>query len=392
MTDNLEKWVFDHYGNEFFHPGLQRIGQAVDPLKSLLQKSKIITIAGTNGKGETTHRLAGLLKNSRYCSWTSPHIKCISERFSSEDGDIALEELSILLRETHELVVRDKLQVTYYEFLFFAFCRWASSRSPLYIILEVGLGGRLDAVNTLDADLVLLTSISRDHQEFLGYRYDQILGEKLGVLRSGSKLISFLDLNYLRQRAKDHAFRMGADYQDLEEVISLPCYDFSLRNQFLAYAAYCHLTHQELDQKNWVASRDHLSFRGEIVSQNNEWWLFGSHNVDGMRKLIQFLQSANYNFRDTPFSAILTSFSKRNENDVRVMLRMLKFSKLGDVLVTAFDHPKAYAREELKKLALQEGLKFVDDISSQVHGWTHQKILVAGSYYFLGELQPLFRN
>jgi folylpolyglutamate synthase/dihydropteroate synthase len=111
-----------------------------------------------------------------------------------------------------------------------------------------------------------------------------------------------------------------------------------------------------------------------------------------MRKLIHFLQSANYNFKDNPFSAILTSFSKRNEKDVKVMLKMLRGSKLGDVIVTAFDHPKAYPREELRKLALQEGLKFVDDISTHVHGWTHQKTLVVGSYYFLGDLQSLFRN
>jgi len=389
MRETLEDWLITHYGREFYQPGLERIKLAIAPMIQSLQESKIVIIAGTNGKGETTHRLAHLLKEFSFCSWTSPHISCITERFSSESGNISKIELEQLILDSHHEVQKNKFQLTYYEFLFFIFCKWVFKKKPQYLLLEVGLGGRLDAVNSLDASLVLLCSISRDHQEFLGNRYDKILKEKLGVLRSGADLISFLDLEYLRHRVSEECQLLGARHFDLSHFISLDPYEFSKRNQFLAYAAFCHLFGRKISSLNWIPSSEALSFRGEILKMQNEWWLYGSHNVDGVRKLIQFLKSPNYNLGTLQFDIILTSFSKRNETDVRVMLKMLKSADLGQVVVTAIDHPKGYPREELEKLAIQEGLSFVKEVSTYVHERTNQKILVAGSYYFIGVLKRI---
>ena len=387
MSKDLEKWVLSRFGTEVYTPGLSRIQFALKSLSIHYKNSKIVTIAGTNGKGETTHRLGELFKKSTFCIWTSPHIFSITERFNCESGNISEDELQTLCEDSHHLVVQGNFQLTYYEFLFFVFCRWAQKRNPEYLFLEVGLGGRLDAVNALDAELVLLTSISRDHQEFLGHRYDGILQEKLGVLKENAKLISFLDLNYLRERAQKLAQNLRAKHMDLGEVSSLAPFEFSKRNQFLAYAAFCELTNTPLDEKNWRPSEQSLTFRGEIIKKSNEWWIFGSHNVDGVRKLIQFLHSANYNLKDSPFDAVVASFSKRNEKDIKIMLKMLKHAQLGKVFVTAFTHPKAYSKDSLQELAHQEGLSFVENISDYVQGWTHQKVLVVGSYYLLGELQ-----
>jgi dihydrofolate synthase/folylpolyglutamate synthase len=392
MIENLEEWVLQHYGVEIFTPGLDRINLALADLKKDLAHSQIVIIAGTNGKGETTHRLGRHFKTASYCTWTSPHITSITERFSSQTGDIEISELKKLFLECHETIRARKFQLTYYEFLFYVFCRWAVIKKADYLFLEVGLGGRLDAVNALDANLVLLTSISRDHQEFLGNRYDLILQEKLGVLRPEANLISFLDLKYLRERAAARALRLNAYHLDLGDAVKIPAYEFSKRNQFLAYAAFCHLTGAPLAVENWTPSSESLTSRGEIILSDNEWWPFGSHNVDGVRKLIQFLHSKNYNSKDYPFNAVVTSFSKRNENDILIMLKMLKKAHLGKVYVTAFTHPKACPRDVLQKLTVQEGLTFVENISEHVQGWTHQKILVLGSYYFLGELQHLFRS
>jgi folylpolyglutamate synthase/dihydropteroate synthase len=88
----------------------------------------------------------------------------------------------------------------------------------------------------------------------------------------------------------------------------------------------------------------------------------------------------------------VTSFSKRNEKDIKIMLKMLKHAHLGKVFVTAFKHPKACPRDVLEKLTSDEGLTFVENISDHVQGWTHQKVLVLGSYYLLGELKHLLRD
>ena len=383
MIKNIEAWLLSHYGQEVYTPGLSRINLALSLFKEQI-KSRIVIIAGTNGKGETTHRLGQYFKDSSFCSWTSPHITNLTERFSSEEGDIPSMELEEIISQSHQLVKENNFQLTYYEFLFFCFCFWATKKKPLYLFLEVGLGGRLDAVNCLNGELVLLSSISRDHQEFLGNRYDLILNEKLGVLRPNAKLISFLDLQYLRDRLPK-----SANHVDLNQFIKLPGFAFSERNQFLAYAASCHLKNIPFDISNWMANPVGLPSRGELIRAKNHWWLFGSHNLDGMRKLIQFLVSSNYNCKDKVFDAVVTSFSRRNEKDIRVMLRMLKGCRLGEVVVTSFDHPKAFAKKDLERIARQEGLKFVENIAGEIAEWKNQKVLVAGSYYFLGKLKPL---
>jgi dihydrofolate synthase / folylpolyglutamate synthase len=386
-VDSLTCWLLDHYGSEKFHPGLERSARALAPLKGAFKSTKIVTIAGTNGKGETTLRLSRRLAAHKHCLWTSPHIQRITERFRSEQGEIPLEELQTLIEACHEQVLSQKLELSYYEFLFFVFCTWASRRETEFLLLEVGLGGRLDAVNVFDADMVLLPSISRDHQEFLGNRYDLILKEKLAVLRPHSLLISHLDLAYLKERATIIVGNLGGRMIDLEEFQSIPSYKFSQRNQFLAYAAYMSLTGKDNSYEDWNAEEEFLEYRGEVLVSGAEWTFFGSHNLDGLRKLIQFLRTQNYTFTRPTFDAVIIALSQRPQQDLMVMLKMIKSSGIKKILVTFFNHPKAASRETMESLASQEGLEFVRDIDSYVQGTNSGKILVTGSYYFLGHFK-----
>src|SRR5690606_37031669 len=120
------------------------------PRLSELKEIKVVTIAGTNGKGETTLRLSSFLKDKRHCVWTSPHIQRLNERFRSEEGEIGTAELEELITLSHEELREQGIRLSYYEFLFFVFCQWALRRRPEVLLLEVGLGGRMDAVNVLD--------------------------------------------------------------------------------------------------------------------------------------------------------------------------------------------------------------------------------------------------
>lgn len=389
--NSLSQWLLTHYGKEQYNPGLERIGFALRPVRVKFQDCKVVTIAGTNGKGETALRLSNHLKDHRFCTWTSPHIERITERFRCEEGEISLSELTELIYECHEKVVSHKFQLTYYEFLFFVFCTWAAARRPEFLILEVGLGGRLDAVNVFDADLVLIPSISRDHQEYLGNRYDLILEEKLGVLRPGSVLLTCLELVYLQERAKLKVEQIGARLIDLQNKYQLPKDSFTFRNQFLAHAAYCQLMGQVLEKEKFIPEGA-LEHRGEKITLDTEWVFFGSHNPDGIRKLIQFLHSENYNLPRMSFDAVIVAFSERRKSDLEVMLKMIKASGLKNIKVTCFDHPKAASKELMECLSGQEGLEFVEDIDSYVQGANSTRILVTGSYYFLGYIKSLLRR
>jgi dihydrofolate synthase/folylpolyglutamate synthase len=386
---DLTAWLLTYYGQEQMNPGLDRIKLILKDIFPELNKLRIVIIAGTNGKGETTLRLSELLKSHRHCTWTSPHIIRLTERFRNEEGEIDQEVLEKLILECHKQVEEHQYKLSYYEFLFFVFCTWAQRQSPEFLLLEVGLGGRLDAVNVFDAEIVLLPSISRDHQEILGRRYDQILKEKLGTLRPRTSFIHFLDRQYLIERARSIADSVGARTISLNDTLNIPDFDFSRRNLALATAAFCQLFGQDFSQKEWNLVPG-LENRGEVVKGSNEWFFYGSHNVDGMRKLIQFLHSETYNFKRSRFDTVIAAFSKRDSSDLKVMMRMLSKSGLGNVVVTTFDHPKAATVAEIEKLSREEGLSFVKDIENYVHGQNkNQRMLVTGSYYFLGYFKSL---
>jgi dihydrofolate synthase/folylpolyglutamate synthase len=402
---NATEWLLQNYGQEQLKldPGLDRIRSALSHLLPDLRKIPVITIAGTNGKGETTMWLSRYLTQKKRCVWMSPHIERITERMSSEAGEIDLQELTTLIFRCHEELRAKGSALSYYEFLFYVFCTWAHERKPEVLLLEVGLGGRLDAVNVFDAKLVLLPSISRDHQEFLGNRYDLILGEKLGLLRNGSTLLSFLSLEYLRERAQKICDHMGSNWLDLDELSLFENYEFSGRNQLLAYAASKFLSGTPLSElklkktyTEWKPREEFFEHRGEHFVRGAEYVFFGSHNVDGMRKLIQFLQSDNYTFKRRTYDAVVVAFSKRDERDLRILLKMLKTSSLGPVTVTTFPHPKAMGAE-MAVWTLQEGLNFVRDIRDLIkelekNSGTPKSVLVTGSYYFMGYFKSLLRG
>lgn len=320
MNSDLTSWLVSHYGQEQMRPGLDRIKSALGSLLPELNQKKIVIVAGTNGKGETTLRLSEFLKNKKHVTWTSPHIIRLTERFRNEKGEISEDELKRLIGHCHERLITSGISLSYYEFLFLVFCTWARELDPEYILLEVGLGGRLDAVNVFDAAVVLLPSISRDHQEILGRRYDQILAEKLGTLRPGTHFFHFLDSEYLSEGAFKIGESIGAKVVALKETVAVPIYEFSLRNKLLAAAAYCYLEGLPWNPPEWSQNVDPLENRGEIFRGKHQWFFFGSHNVDGLRKLIQFLQSGTYNFERPPFDAVIVAFSKRNSQVLRVSL------------------------------------------------------------------------
>lgn len=400
MIHDLESWLLRNYGKEVMSPdsNLGRMKEALSELVQKLNQKKIITIAGTNGKGETTLRLSTLLGSRSLVVWTSPHIESVCERFRTQDGLIDRDHLESIVLECHENLLARKIKLSYYEFLFFVFCHWADSQNPEYLLLEVGLGGRLDAVNVFDAGLMLLPSISRDHQEFLGPRYDGILKEKLGILRPGAMLISFLQLKYLRERAKVYSTSVGANHVELEDEFYLPNLNFSERNLLLAHAAYSFLIEGRINltqemAKECLKKLSPLPNRGEVLEGESSLVLYGSHNVDGMRKLIQLLHSDNYTFPRLPFAAVYVAFSRRDEQDLRTLLRILKGANVGEIRVTSFPHPKAMSAEAMEKLCRQEGLSFVRNIEEEFSRLpSGETSLVTGSYYFLGYIKSILRR
>lgn len=183
---SLEDWL--RY-IEAQHPatialGLDRVRQVFSRL-GIEITSPVITVSGTNGKGSTCAMLESVLRAAGYRTglYTSPHLVRYNERVridGTEADDIALSESFTAVE-----AARHGVPLTYFEFGTLGML-WLLSRMNLdALVLEVGLGGRLDAVNVVDADCAVLTSVGIDHVEYLGPDRESIGAEKAGIFRPG---------------------------------------------------------------------------------------------------------------------------------------------------------------------------------------------------------------
>ena len=178
---------------EQLHPknielGLERAKEMADRM-GLRFDCPVITVAGTNGKGSTCAMLESILTHAGYRTavFTSPHLVHFEERLRL--GGVQVEAAKLV--ESFEVVeqARGDLGLTYFEFTTLGILHRMIAEKPDVAILEVGLGGRLDAVNIIDADCAVITSIDLDHMDYLGPDRESIGFEKAGILRPGKPAI-----------------------------------------------------------------------------------------------------------------------------------------------------------------------------------------------------------
>lgn len=171
--------------------GLERIKTVAERLGLLNRKprTKVITVAGTNGKGTFVATLEALLLEAgcRVGSYTSPHVIDYNERIKINGVESTDASLCAAFEKLDR--ARAEISLTYFEFGTLAAFLLFSESELDYWILEVGMGGRLDAVNILDPDISVITSISMDHENWLGSTLELIGGEKAGIIRKNGLVI-----------------------------------------------------------------------------------------------------------------------------------------------------------------------------------------------------------
>ena len=179
---------------EQLHPqaidmGLERVSQVAQRLGLRRPALQVVTVTGTNGKGTTCAVLVALLRAQglRVGLYTSPHLRHYTERIQINGEAINTAWLCQCFAEIEQ--VRGAISLTYFEFGTLA-ALLAFQQSALDVaILEVGLGGRLDAVNIVDCDVAVVTSIDLDHSDWLGQNREQVAQEKSGIFRRGIPVV-----------------------------------------------------------------------------------------------------------------------------------------------------------------------------------------------------------
>jgi dihydrofolate synthase/folylpolyglutamate synthase len=196
--------------------GLERVAVVWSRLEQQ-QPRHVLTVAGTNGKGSTVET-AGLIAQTQglhYGQYTSPHLHHIHERIRVAGQPVSDDELVAAFGRVDS--ARGSVFLTYFEFLTLAALVIFQDHQLDLWILEIGLGGRLDAVNVIDPDVSVITSIGLDHQAYLGTSEEAIAREKAGVMRAG--VTTFSAAINVRKTLDDEAVRQGGLMRWLDEVL-----------------------------------------------------------------------------------------------------------------------------------------------------------------------------
>ena len=213
----LDDWLAWQEGLHFtaIDLGLDRCRQVAEKMGLLQFDFKVISVAGTNGKGSSVTMLDMILRRSGYATgkYTSPHLLRYNERVCV-NGEEAQSEL---LCQSFDRIdkARGDTSLTYFEFGTLAALDIFQQSNVDIVIMEVGLGGRLDAVNILDADLALVTSLDIDHERWLGSDRESVAREKAGIFRKGKPAVCS-DPNP-PSSIIDHAKKIGTTLELLHE-------------------------------------------------------------------------------------------------------------------------------------------------------------------------------
>jgi len=190
--DSLDEWLNWQEALHFtsIELGLDRCLAVANTMDLLHPDFKVVSVAGTNGKGSSVNMLSAILSNAGYKtgSYTSPHLMRYNERICIRGKEVSDEDLCDSFHRIDE--ARGDVSLTYFEFGTLAAFDIFMRAGVDIAILEVGLGGRLDAVNCLDADIALITTIDMDHENWLGDTREAIGREKAGIMRPSKPAIS----------------------------------------------------------------------------------------------------------------------------------------------------------------------------------------------------------
>lgn len=395
--------------------GLERVSQVAERLCLTTPRPHVITVAGTNGKGSFVATLDALLRvqGLRVGCYTSPHFLHFNERIRINGIDV--DDARLLQAFA---AVNDALQgisLTYFEFTTLA-ALWCFQQTELdYLILEVGLGGRLDAVNIIQPDWAVITSIGLDHQDYLGDTLDAIATEKCGILREDTPLICAEPTPpaVLQQVIAVHtALVIGRDFEltssghqwQLEDTAhnlrygELADNGLSLPSQAAAVVLANRLLPEPLPQSVVQQVLAELTLTGRFQHINDDGvdiFLDVAHNPQAATMLHQRLQAwplAEGNKR-------LAVFNIARDKDAAEVIRLLKADFAAWFLFT-IDNPRLYNPTDLAATVHQQGINMISVSKNARQALARARsmcnpsdqIVIFGSFFVVAELLPRFQR
>ncbi len=356
---------------------------------------KVIHVAGTNGKGSTCAIMDSVARagGNRTALFTSPHLIDYRERIKVSGNEISEEECAALLTEIRELCERLDPHPTFFEITLAVAMRWFREQEVELIVLETGMGGRLDATTAVPADVCAITPIGLDHVQWLGDTLEKIAFEKAGIFVEGKPGISSpqapearrvlereanerrTPLTFVAQPIGGYTIGLPGAHQRWNAALALECLHaagFRLDYETVQYG---------LSSVRWPG-------RFEVVSEGGQTMVFdGAHNAEGA---VVLAEAWRERFGEKKCSLVFSAVATKDVKGIVASLEPLA----EKVHLCAVDTPRALSTSELAA-AFSVGLP---EQHESVRGALDAAlkdclpVLVAGSLFLIGEAKALLQD
>ncbi|OJJ23076.1 dihydrofolate synthase [marine bacterium AO1-C] len=415
--------MFQKVGGAAFKYDLSNIARFCDLLDNPQNQYPTIHIAGTNGKGSSSHMLAAILQAAGYKVglYTSPHLKSFTERIKV-NGQEMPEEQVVEFVQTNQPNIESWLPSFFEITVAMAFQHFAQEKVDITII-EVGLGGRLDATNIITPEVCLITNISYDHQQFLGNTLELIAGEKAGIMKpnipvvigerqpettevytqkseSTQSPLFFAQEDYAARWLDTTEGRLQINHQNTP---FLPAFEMSLKGAYQEKNIPGVLKVIELLQQrenNWKISKEHileglkdtttltqLKGRWQILQQSPLTICDTAHNEAGLSQVMAQLKSLHYE----KLHIVLGTVADKQLNKVLPL-----FPSEATYYFCAPKIPRALAVHQLQTQAQVYGLlgDAFDSVQeayqqAQRQAYPADVVFVGGSTFVVAEIEGL---
>lgn len=394
MTAPALSWL-DALQASGIRPGLSRMRSLLRALGNPERAYPSIIVAGTNGKGSTSATLHSILNTSGYRTglYTSPHLVSIRERWTMGRDAIDEAALEDAIHELRAAAKRVAITPTYFEALtLIAFIAFARAGCDV-AVLEVGMGGRLDATNVVRPIAALITPIGFDHMEFLGNTLVRIAREKAGVIHRGAIVLTSNDEPAVLSVIRKRAAAFGSPVHHVTETHETPLAGaFQQRNVGLAVRAAGELrpilskiTTESIEQgvatTRWRGRLEKFDHAGKEI------WIDGGHNAHAVQAIVPFITARIA----APRLLVFGIMADKDIHDVTASL----FPLFDSVIATEPYPPRSARAEDLTVRARGMGIEAVAEPDPQkaigrALASGYRSILVAGSLYLAGAAIEFF--
>ena len=406
------------------HPGLSRVQEFCTLCGHPEQKARAIHVAGTNGKGSVSNMIRSILTEAGYKTavFNSPFLSSPLEYFQIDGIQIEETRFIKLCSELLELALTMQEPPTEFEFYTVAALVYFTEEQCDFVVMEAGMGGRLDATNVLtDTVLCLITNIGIDHKEYLGDTIEQIAGEKAGIIKAKVPVAVYPSDIRAVARIKEEAMKQQstcivASEERIERIASDDCKkimryttvsgrdyrvslpteaEFQLRNCALVLEGIELLRAQgsciDVEAVCSALAKFRLPARFEILSDEPLMIADGGHNPQCIDAVMESMQPVVRRIREQNGRVIVLSGIMRDKDYAYVYRRL---SEIADEFVlVAADVNRALTTDELEKELLQYGKTVYKAVTPKQGAKLAMErlqkqdcLLVSGSFYIMSDI------